>query len=378
MMEYNAKPNDMVEALVYLGARANGYTAARLEQHLLTKGVEDLSVFRRRYAPFHAILQQIDEKVALPQEQIDRLFTDLPGLPYNTTGAFSPAFLLFSPVVCRYDGDLDQVLHEMYDMSPDRIAQYLMISLDLTEGLEPEVNGCTSVFMNKVLAMAVPAETRLALLEIHRDAAILTKEIGECLRQVLTALEEQRADLTCLAEAFGRELAEIGCETYIRDISSQQTAENTHYYLRPLLLGADTNISLDHPTDDSGVVIYCGVLRRFLRQLLTTMEGTATQVYEAFRLLGDRTRFDILRYLRNHPAYGQELADHFGLARNTIHHHMSKLVNAGLVTYTVDGNRVYYAVDKERFQKLLVQQKCLIIGELDENEKTSGKKSRKL
>ena len=61
-------------------------------------------------------------------------------------------------------------------------------------------------------------------------------------------------------------------------------------------------------------------------------------------------------------AYGQELSDHLGLARNTIHHHMSKLASAGLVTCTVDGNRVYYTVDKSAADRLLIRQRQLLIG----------------
>ena len=52
-------------------------------------------------------------------------------------------------------------------------------------------------------------------------------------------------------------------------------------------------------------------------------------------------------------AYGQELAVRFGLSRNTIHHHMTKLLAAHLVKCTVDGNRVYYRVDEKSVSRLL-------------------------
>ena len=55
-------------------------------------------------------------------------------------------------------------------------------------------------------------------------------------------------------------------------------------------------------------------------------------------------------------AYGQELSAKFGLSRNTIHHHMSKLLAARLVSCTVDGNRVYYTVDRESVSDLLNRQ----------------------
>ena len=59
-MKYIASPNLVLEALVYLGARANSYDQAYLESRLTSKGYQDLSRFRQRYAPFAALRQQLD------------------------------------------------------------------------------------------------------------------------------------------------------------------------------------------------------------------------------------------------------------------------------------------------------------------------------
>ena len=40
----------------------------------------------------------------------------------------------------------------------------------------------------------------------------------------------------------------------------------------------------------------------------------------------------------------------------------SDLASAGLVTCTVDGNRVYYTVDKSAADRLLIRQRQLLIG----------------
>mgnify|MGYP000153874087 CR=1 FL=1 len=107
--------------------------------------------------------------------------------------------------------------------------------------------------------------------------------------------------------------------------------------------------------------LYCGVLQDFLRNLLQTDGTSKNHIFRCLHLLGDQTRFDIFCYLLEHPAYGQELSDHFGLARNTIHHHMNKLFDAGLVTYMVKGTRVYYSIDKDHFSNLLDQQRQLLL-----------------
>lgn len=362
-MDYHETPNILLEALTYLGTRANGYDIQRLEERLLSKGCADLTTFRHRFVPFDRLRRQLDREVVLPQKQLDRLFGDLPGFPYNTTGAYSLASLLLFPGICRYDGDLDSVIADAAARSPHQLARDMIGSLGLSDALGTEKTDPTSVFLKSVLALTVPAESRLALLEAQQNYRELLPEIAQCLRPAVAALERHRAELEALSGEFSQELLETGFEAYFRETSSLRITEGIQYHVHPLLLGPDTSLSLDDPLEDGSVVVYCGVLRRFLKELVSTTEGVTAQVYEAIKLMGDRTRFDILCYLRDHPAYGQELSEHFGLARNTIYHHMNKLLNVGLVTCTVEGTRVYYAIDRDHFETLLDQQRHLLLGE---------------
>jgi DNA-binding transcriptional ArsR family regulator len=109
------------------------------------------------------------------------------------------------------------------------------------------------------------------------------------------------------------------------------------------------------------VQVYCGILRSELQNALVSAKGPEVEVCEAIRLLADQTRFDIVCYLRDRDAYGQELAAKFGLSRNTIHHHMTKLLAAHLVKCTVDGNRVYYRADEKGISRLLERQRELLL-----------------
>ena len=95
--------------------------------------------------------------------------------------------------------------------------------------------------------------------------------------------------------------------------------------------------------------------------MINGKNNTPNKLYEAFNLLGDRTRFDILCYLHKQRAYGQELSTHFNLSRNTIHHHMNKLINYGFITSTTDGNRVYYSLNTSTFKELIEYQKELFL-----------------
>lgn len=361
-MNYTATPNLLLEALAYLGARANGYTMSWMEGRLQMKGIQDLSPFYRQYAPIAGLIRELDNALPGGQDWMTRLFKDLEGFSFNTTGMYSPAYLLYFPFVGKFGGDLDALVEEMTAQTPEQAARSIFLSLGLDDGVAFTAEGGTARFMETVFSLTVPAESRLALLETHHHYKALIRETAERLRPLLTCLEQHREELQRLADAFGAELEAVGCGEHLRQTTSLTILDDTHYDLRPFIFGFDSNLCLEPSPEPGTVTIHCGILVRFLRQLFDQARGSGEQVFEAIRLLGDQTRFEILCFLRDRPAYGSELSEHLGFARNTIHHHTSKLLNAGLLTYTVEGNRICYSTNKERLSSLLAQQHHLLIG----------------
>lgn len=361
-MNYTPKLNLLLEALACLGARANGYTLSWMEERLQVKGITDLSLFYQRYAPISTLAQEIGNVCAGQQETIQRLFKDIEGFTFNTTGMYSPAYLLFFPFVGRYQDNLDELLTQMLTLNPDQVAQYMLLSLGLDDGISADSEGCSQRFMDTVFSLTIPAESRLALLETHHKYRTVLPEVAQCLQPVLAYLQKHRQQLQILADAFGQELEAVGCETHLSQTTSLAINGDIHYDLRPFIFGFDSNLALEPSLVPGQVTIHCGILVRFLRELFDGSKGSEEQVYEAIRLLGDQTRFAILCFLRDRPAYGSELSEQLGFARNTIHHHTSKLLNAGLITYTVEGNRICYSTNKARLSSLLAQQHHLLIG----------------
>lgn len=361
-MYYSASPNLVLEALVYLGLRANSYDQTYLETRLRSKGHQDLSHFRRRYAPFAELQKQLDQRLELPDAPADRLFRDLAGLSINTGGAYSIALLLLAPAACQCGGDLEAFLDSMSHRSRDRVARDILISFDLSHLLPSGEAGCARLLEENIGTLSLTARGRKALLEAWRDYPAVLREAAQCLRPVYAALKDMQPELTRLAEDYGHRLSMDSVEQYLRFESGFQLKPDVQYQLRPLLVGPSVNAFFDMADPAAENVIYCGVLQSFLRGLLKSAVTTKNHIFNCLHLLGDQTRFDIFCYLLDHPAYGQELSDHFGLARNTIHHHMNKLFDAGLVTCMVKGTRVYYSIDKDHFSNLLEQQKQLFLG----------------
>lgn len=91
-MEILHEINPALEALAYLGSRANGHTLDRLEERLQARGVRKAEPFHRASASLRELLQDLDAEVSVPAETLQRLFGDIKGFSYSTIGSYVRLF----------------------------------------------------------------------------------------------------------------------------------------------------------------------------------------------------------------------------------------------------------------------------------------------
>lgn len=70
------------------------------------------------------------------------------------------------------------------------------------------------------------------------------------------------------------------------------------------------------------------------------------------KALGDKSKLDILLFVKDKPSYGTEIAKQFHLTTATVSHHMNQLLQLELVQVEVKEKRVYYQTQKERLQEV--------------------------
>lgn len=76
-------------------------------------------------------------------------------------------------------------------------------------------------------------------------------------------------------------------------------------------------------------------------------------ILNALKLLADKSKFDILTYIKDKRAYGGELAKKFELTPATISHHMSALLAAGLVKIEKEDTKIYYIANRIELEKVV-------------------------
>ena len=71
------------------------------------------------------------------------------------------------------------------------------------------------------------------------------------------------------------------------------------------------------------------------------------------KALSDGSKLGIIASLKVSPKYNLEIAQHLGLTAATMSHHMSVLLNCGLVGVEKREGKVYYHIEKENLQELI-------------------------
>lgn len=76
------------------------------------------------------------------------------------------------------------------------------------------------------------------------------------------------------------------------------------------------------------------------------------EIVPVLKVLGDKSKAEILLYIKDRPAYGSEIAKQFSLTTATVSHHMNKLLQLRLIQAELRDGRVYYQARKEVLQEL--------------------------
>jgi hypothetical protein len=85
---------------------------------------------------------------------------------------------------------------------------------------------------------------------------------------------------------------------------------------------------------------------------METHESLLERLVDVFKALGDPSRLRILGAVAERPRTGKEIGDLLSVGAPTISHHVAKLVDAGLVAVTREGQSRVYALDEKALNAL--------------------------
>lgn len=97
---------------------------------------------------------------------------------------------------------------------------------------------------------------------------------------------------------------------------------------------------------------YIGLFVKDIYKMLEKGRNTRKHLLSALKALGDSSKFEILQLLQISPRYNLEIAEKLKLSAPTVSHHMSVLLENGLVDVEKRDGKVYYTLSKEKLSEI--------------------------
>lgn len=112
---------------------------------------------------------------------------------------------------------------------------------------------------------------------------------------------------------------------------------------------------------DDHITVIAGVLYWTILRLSEKYAANDERLLACLKTLGDKSRLDILKLLKEQDRSGQELAKELGISQGTVSHHLNVLVRDEFIRIAKDGSRLRCSLDTEAIETMLDDLRRLLL-----------------
>ncbi len=349
-----------MEAMQYFSRRVNdgsiSDTMLRLE-----------SAYSDRKEEIHSILIRIMEldnllssSLTLDMERLNFFFRRFEGIKDTDSIGTCAASMIFFESACRNTGGLPQILAQLENIPMSNVRA----SLRNTFSNHVPVSKCSELsfeeFWDFAESCPFPDETKWRIVDVCRNYHDYMMELAAILEPAMEIISQQEAYYSDIINNY-LETADDDSSMidYIHSITGIDITDFSKVELYPGLMDFNSALFLLPDNDDEPLKIFIGVLMRLICR--KNISINPCDLSQQLKSMGDNTRFEMLCSIKGHPTYGQELSNQFNVSPTTVYHHMNKLIVAGLVNSKLDGNRVYFSLNRPNVVSLICRLSMLLL-----------------
>lgn len=313
------------------------------------------------------IQNAIKNKLEVSKEKIDFYFK-----PINENDLCIDDFVMQYDYASCIDTLTENIQRLREQSQEERLMEYAKLVTEYrSHGNLEEVNLICNLsdFINALSKSNFSDENKMTILKIYCNKEQYEEEIKEIISKTISILEECEEEYQWI-QTFCYDYWTNYIKTHdIREMISENSNVEWNYnsngiVIQPMLAHcSQLSISIPDP-DESGKkdVFRIGVL---VDENLKHRKKVANidDIANFMKILGDKSKLDIMDFIKDKAAYGKELADELGLAKGTISHHMSSLASIGIIDTVCEANRIYYKLNQKRLKEIIEELRAYFIQE---------------
>lgn len=180
--------------------------------------------------------------------------------------------------------------------------------------------------------------------EYERTACRIVEQSAALLAQVMQTPETDRLLRQCLEQT--RE----NTPRLMSAFAQSQTLSDQSITFLPCVMSFH---SMRFLTGDDHITVIAGVLYWLILRLTEKYAANDEHLLACLKTLGDKSRLDILKLLKEQDRSGQELAKELGISQGTVSHHLNVLVRDEFIRIAKDGSRLRCSLAPEAIESMV-------------------------
>ncbi len=341
------EPNIVYEAAMLLYDRANGASYREKRDEFERMSLTDTEELLAGLDYFAKFTELIEEKNDVDPILSEHLFTYRAEI--DTCLAFYILHDIFASPTPDFIGDLEKIK----SMSK---ATFFANMYSLLLGKFPELEDKAAIsnyadFINFISVLPVSSELKWELTSFYNNFDQVKGQLAVMMGKVGKLFYDGYELVRHYTEWFLANYKMSSAhdpEKYLRDnYKILDGKEPDILYVVPSAAAADrVEYKMSFTEQQLTDFLYIGVLHSAVKEA-SDSPFDDTKLCKTLKVMGDKSKFEILRLVSEQAKYGQQLAAALEISTATISHHMAQLEETDLIRVERDSNRIYYTLNRE-------------------------------
>jgi len=307
------------------------------------------------YEEISNIYDFVSNNIDIPKDKLDFYFS------YNDDESPSLGYLLMSFTL--YNDDEATINNFLELSTQEKLKRYLYLLNENTDYGLLKVdydNFNDKYYVNYINNSNFETNTKLKYILLYYNLEDYLKEINDIINKVIVILKKKHDVLQYIADEYQRIMSEE-VEKYgdkLLENYDFKVSIDKDIVIKPLIIRANTLMLKPWFADFNNDILdkrgaYIGIHVKILFDLINIYFINDEKIISTLKALGDKSKFDILKSIKDTQMYGVEIAKKLNITTATVSHHMSNLYNLSLINYVADNNKMNYMLNKEAIEELI-------------------------
>lgn len=257
--------------------------------------------------------------------------------------------IFINPTFIARSKDLDEYFKLLEEQSEDSLRSDILKSLEFEELIDYKDENYLKIMLEKIDKMDFCGDIKWYLISLIQDPKSYIKKFIELIQDYLPLYEVLKRNYWKAYEEFvqwiDKKLFEHGIDFLNQHLNFINLKQYDEVYLNYSIF----DLVSSHAFEDGRTHIFIGLIfKRYVEE--QTNKNDIDIHLNIYKVLSDKTRFEIIKILLDKESYGQEIAEKLGITTATVSYHMDYLFGASLIFIKRKSRRLYYSINKNQIK----------------------------